>query len=106
MANVSPISGTINTIFITDLSMTSLDCSNLTITASSGDVYIIDINEITKTIEFSVKDTIKGSKTISFTDGTSTETTSVILELPQDISARPTFAVINAKRPQWPYRIY
>lgn len=106
MATVSPISGTIDTIFIADLSLTNLNCNNLTITISSGSIYVIDINESTQTVEFSIKDSIKGTKTITFTDGTTTDTIAVILELPQDISARPTFNVINAKRPQWPYRIY
>lgn len=103
---ISPAHGYFDTIFYVDASQSELDLMHFNISVSSGDVQIVQLNYLNRVISIKLIDTIGGSKTVSFNDGSINERVYVKLELPHNPETREGHTIQDSKRPDWPYRTY
>jgi len=103
---VSPNHGYFDTVFYVDASQSQMDLVGILVTVSSGEVQVANINYPNRVISIRLTDTVNGTKTVSFTDGVTTETVDIILETPHNPETRENYTIQDSKRPKWPYRTY
>lgn len=103
---VSPNHGYFDTVFYVDASQSEMDLVTISATVSSGEVQIANINYLDRVISIRLTDTVNGTKSVSFTDGSITEIVEIILEIPHNPETRESYTIQDSKRPKWPYRTY
>lgn len=103
---VSPDHGYFDTVFYIDASQSSIDLVYIEVTVSSGEVQVAQVNHYNRVVSIRLLDSVKGTKTVTLSDGTITETVDIILELPHNPETREGHTIQDAKRPKWPYRTY
>lgn len=103
---VSPNHGYFDTVFYVDASQSTMDLVTVSATVSSGEIQVANINYPNRVISIRLTDTVNGTKTVTFTDGSLTETVDIILEIPHNPETRESYTIQDSKRPKWPYRTY
>lgn len=103
---ISPQHGYLDTVFYIDTSDVDFDLNKLAISVITGEVYIVNLNYLTRVVSIRLKDSTKGVKTVTLTDGTTYDSVNVVLELPHNPENREGHTIQDSKRPDWPYRTY